>query len=550
MVCKTRKLVRVTKLILAGLTLICVSWIASVSEWHARVRWRNRQVDTDHGISTMRTIIAYSQDIQEEMDRPSPVRCDRLPAFPEVPSINRTWTADSSNYGTWQRVTGTKVSIYSAFYDNRTSQPYIRILAFFHGRNASADQTLFCQTRSLDPNENSVEVVAAKPLEIWWHEWDVQSTDIDYPFLLSCPLTGPLNGPTLVSLVTEPCLDPTNAHPLKHSLKRNQQKRMFTICVKDLNFDKDISQNLIEWIETNKILGVDIIDVYIGNISKEIESILQHYRDAGFIRLFHVPIRNKPERSLWQRRRDHIITYNDCLYRNIQESEFIIPLDIDEIVMPKTANSLPELLKHLVKRGWNPKEYSAIMIKNVFFFKFMQKINKNYYNYKNKSKTYAKRDDVRIRYARSTKILDENNSVHLFDKNKLGNKNSVDVNELQVYYENYNSRCGHDMPTSKLMTHVISSAFISPIGFYSKSFMVTERVLTAFNHYPLASLGTSGFDGWPAPFKEVQLNHYKESCNATVVPECELYQRDVRLDRTALRLRKKLIEALSNAICT
>lgn len=83
---KARKVVRVMKFLLAGVIIFCVSWIASVNEWHAGVRWGGRQI-TDRGLPTMRTIVAYSESKQAEMDRPSPVTCDRLPAFPKVSYI-------------------------------------------------------------------------------------------------------------------------------------------------------------------------------------------------------------------------------------------------------------------------------------------------------------------------------------------------------------------------------------------------------------------------------------------------------------------------------
>lgn len=82
-----RKFVRVTKFLLAGVTVFCVSWIACVNEWHGGVRWRARQGSEDAGLSTMRTIVAYSEGKQAELDRPSPVTCDRLPAFPTIPHI-------------------------------------------------------------------------------------------------------------------------------------------------------------------------------------------------------------------------------------------------------------------------------------------------------------------------------------------------------------------------------------------------------------------------------------------------------------------------------
>lgn len=283
---------------------------------------------------------------------------------------------------------------------------------------------------------------------------------------------------------------------------------MFTICVKDMNFDKDMSQSLVEWIETNKILGVDMIDMYVDEVTENTKEVLLHYQQKGVVRLFHVPIKHKSGRSLWQRRRDHILTYNDCLYRNIKESKYIVPLDIDEVVLPKIADTWPELLNRLNKYGWESSQRSSIMIQNVFFFDFMQDVGK----YKStdgrrvKSKMYVKRDDVRIKKSIDLEI----DEIELIvDSNNLSNE-VIDDNEVNVVlYEKYKSRCGNDLPTPKLAKHVISSAVISPVGFYGKSWMLTKKVLTAFNHYPLKSLGASGSVGWSAPFKEVQLNHYK-----------------------------------------
>ncbi|XP_026761877.2 uncharacterized protein LOC113520673 [Galleria mellonella] len=545
MPCNARKFIRVIKFLLAGVMIFCVSWIASVNEWHSGVHWGGRREPAGYGVSTMRTIVAYSEGKQAEMDRPSPVTCDQIPAIPVIPHINRSWSPGPASDSSWQLVTGTSVSLYAAYYDDRTPQRYVRILASFHGRNFSTEEPLYCQTRVISSFENSVEVVAAKPLEIWWHEWDTNSLDVETPLLLSCPLTESLYSPSVVSIVTEPCNDPTNAFLLKPNKKHSRNKRNFTICVKDINFDQDISLNLIEWIETNKLLGVDIIDIYIDRINKETQKVLSYYKDKGYVRLYQVPIKNKSDRSLWQRRRDHIITYNDCLYRNIIESDFVIPLDIDEIILPKVADNLGTLIDRLSKRGWDPIQNSAILVQNVFFFGFMQGVDK-YKKVYNTSKIYVKRDDVRIS---NKENLDISEIELIDDKNSLSNE-VAEVIERGVKIKNeYKSWCGKEIPVPKLARHVVRSAIESPMGYYSKSIMLTRRVLTAFNHYPLASLGSSGFGGWSAPFSEVQLNHYKESCNTTVVVECARYGRRARVDRAALRLRRRLTAALVDAIC-
>ncbi|CAH1638226.1 unnamed protein product [Spodoptera littoralis] len=545
-----RKFVRVVKYLLAGVTVFCVSWIACVNEWHAGVRWTSSRAQLGRAISTMRTIVAYSEGKQAEMDRPTPLTCDSLPVFPKINHINRSWPGEGRNALEWQHVAGTRVSLYAAYYDDRTAQRYVRILATFHGRNYSTEDALFCQTRSRNGNliEDTVEVVAAKPLEIWWHKWDFTPSEVDTPLLLSCPLTEPLSGPSVVSVVTEPCDNPSNAFELKPIKDTNKRSRTFTICVKDMNFDKDISQSLVEWIETNKILGVDLIDMYVDEVTEKTKRVLLHYQDKGLVRLFHVPIKHKSGRSLWQRRRDHILTYNDCLYRNVKESEYIVPLDIDEVVLPKIANTWPELLNRFNNYGWNSSERSSIMIQNVFFFDFMQEVDKYSSNGRGvKSKIYIKRDDVRIK---DNDTLEIDKIELIVDSNNLSNEVIDDSQDEEVLYDKYKSRCGTELPTPKLVKHIVSSAVISPIGFYSKSWMLTKKVLTAFNHYPLQSLGASGSVGWSAPFKEVQLNHYKESCNTTVVGECARYGRRARIDRAALRLRLQLTRALADAICT
>lgn len=374
------------------------------------------------------------------------------------------------------------------------------------GRKISTtEEQLYCQTRPVNQNENSIEVVAAKPLEMWWQEWDKTSLNVETPVLLSCPLTGPLNGPSVVSVVTQPCDDPSNGFYLKQSYLSKKYDRIFTICVKNLKFENDITTNLIEWIETNKLLGANMIDIYIDKITKESEKILLYYRSQGHVRLFQVPISNKNERKLWQSRRDHMITYNDCLYRNIAESKYIIPLDIDEILVPKLSYTWPQLLKRLTHQGWDPEHYSAILVRNVFFFEFMQGIHNYKYNsHTIKNNIYIKRDDVRIGKDDNITSI----RIELIDgKNIFNNSFKKDDDDDKAHY--YESECGERLPVPKLASHIISSATISPIGHYSKSFMLTKKVLTAFNHYPLASLGTAGIAGWSAPFNEVQVNHYK-----------------------------------------
>lgn len=77
--------------------------------------------------------------------------------------------------------------------------------------------------------------------------------------------------------------------------------------------------------------------------------------------------------AIWQRRRYEIVAYNNCFYRNLASSKFVIPLDIDEIIMPKTALTWNNLLQHISQIS-NIKDYASLTVSNAYFFS--QKRNK------------------------------------------------------------------------------------------------------------------------------------------------------------------------------
>lgn len=64
--------------------------------------------------------------------------------------------------------------------------------------------------------------------------------------------------------------------------------------------------------------------------------------------------------STWQRRKYEVVTYNKCFYSNLN-SQFIVPLDVDEIIVPKSVRTWQDLVQ---KRG----NYSSLIIQNVYFF--------------------------------------------------------------------------------------------------------------------------------------------------------------------------------------
>lgn len=61
------------------------------------------------------------------------------------------------------------------------------------------------------------------------------------------------------------------------------------------------------------------------------------------------------------------MAYNNCFYRNFARSRFVIPLDIDEIIVPKISQSWTGLLRRISYMN-NIEEYASLTVSNAYFF--------------------------------------------------------------------------------------------------------------------------------------------------------------------------------------
>lgn len=75
------------------------------------------------------------------------------------------------------------------------------------------------------------------------------------------------------------------------------------------------------------------------------------------------------ERRIWQKRRYELIVYNDCLYRNLR-SRFVVPLDVDEIIVPLKARTWHQVLDMAfathegLERG-----FASFCVANAYYFR-------------------------------------------------------------------------------------------------------------------------------------------------------------------------------------
>lgn len=274
--------------------------------------------------------------------------------------------------------------------------------------------------------------------------------------MLSCRVPNVFT-PKLVSLSTEPCRTPKNTFVIK-PIKID--KINFTICVKPLIFEEDISEDLLQWIQMNEMLGAQKISIYFYLVDERTKKLLEWLKSnySKIEVVYFEPIEESigysdevDAKTVWQRRKYEVAAYNDCFYKNLH-SDYVIPLDIDEIIVPKQENNWKDLFDTI--SGALKDHFASFSVRNAYYFR------------------------------------EPNNKTE----------------SEPVFFFRYKSR-------SKLSGKEESG----------KSFISSRNSLTVFNHYTLNTLRPGVGRTYFVASGKVQLNHYKRNCSIVILPECKKY---------------------------
>ena len=160
-------------------------------------------------------------------------------------------------------------------------------------------------------------------------------------FVLSCQLRN-TEIPTKATITTAMTFRPTWSLPVELPEKPNS-KRDFAVCVSVCYGKEWDVYKIVEWMELLKILGVSRVGIYNNTLGSEAARVFQYYDSQGFVDF----------RQSWNFISDPgVLTshlhwspvINDCIYRNLYSFTKILVIDLDEVIVPKTANNLTQLL--------------------------------------------------------------------------------------------------------------------------------------------------------------------------------------------------------------
>jgi len=249
---------------------------------------------------------------------------------------------------------------YSAFYDDRPSllsSPVIRIIAISDNAGYVPNAKLHC---ILYHSGGTTRVVMETNPKGGGPGYLFNGGHAD-PYVFTCPTEGIV--PHSLSVVGMGSDHVSSCMPVEFPVKPNLQKD-FVVCV-PISYGDVNPYRIIEWLEMQKILGVNLVRVYDLYLGEPALKVLRHYQQEGFVQV------RKMDRPYPHEHHLHILelatSLNDCLYRHMYEFKRTVTNDFDEFIKPLKHDNLQQLIGYLERsREFNMS--TNYVFRNTYFF--------------------------------------------------------------------------------------------------------------------------------------------------------------------------------------
>ncbi|XP_051950033.1 beta-1,4-galactosyltransferase galt-1-like [Xyrauchen texanus] len=233
----------------------------------------------------------------------------------------------------------------SAFIDHRLDRT-IRVISIINRDNI---QPLYCVYCNI---ENNCKIVST--------DVQIHSDDFGFPFHVSDVICEDkhLQNATHVLISTDK--DSANLKkdylPIKNRVISETFKFNFTVCISNLFGDYNNVLQFAQTIEMYKLLGIQRVVIYNTSCGPDLEKLLQHYEREGILEIVSWPIDKFLNPSSGWNFKEHkgdlhyygqLTTLNECIYRHMYQSKYVLLNDIDEIIMPYKHADLPSLMEDL-----------------------------------------------------------------------------------------------------------------------------------------------------------------------------------------------------------
>ncbi|XP_069465577.1 uncharacterized protein [Ambystoma mexicanum] len=147
----------------------------------------------------------------------------------------------------------------------------------------------------------------------------------------------------------------------------------FTVCLSTMFGQYNNVLLFIQSVEMYKLLGVKRVMIYKSDVSQYMERVLQHYISEGTIEIIPWKITSFLKVSKrWHYNMSHadigyygqLTALNDCIYRNMYRTKYLMLHDIDEIVLPIRHPNWSTMMADLSKQR---PDIGVFMFENYVF---------------------------------------------------------------------------------------------------------------------------------------------------------------------------------------
>ncbi|XP_075207386.1 uncharacterized protein LOC142312308 [Anomaloglossus baeobatrachus] len=134
----------------------------------------------------------------------------------------------------------------------------------------------------------------------------------------------------------------------------------FTVCISAFYGKFNNALQVIQTIEMYKLLGASKVTIYNTSCGDHVDKVLRYYIQEDVVEVIPWPIDTFLKTSKKWKYVDgldseigyygQVASLNDCMYRNMFKSEYVLQNDIDEIIIPLKYWDWPALMRNLEKR--------------------------------------------------------------------------------------------------------------------------------------------------------------------------------------------------------
>ncbi|XP_054853234.1 beta-1,4-galactosyltransferase galt-1-like [Eublepharis macularius] len=235
--------------------------------------------------------------------------------------------------------------IIAPYFDHRKNK-VTRVIAIVHHNDVKELYCWFCHPSSGDVNISKSKI-------------DVHSDRFDFPYFvmdLHCPEPEDWE-PRCVSIHWSSYGD-INHLPLFEIKNREPEGSPveFTVCISTMFGEYNNILQFVQSMEMYRILGVGRVVIYKNSCSPLMEKVLGFYIAEGVVEIIPWPIDSYLKvSSYWHHSMDpkdigyygQITALNDCVYRNMYKSKYVLLNDVDEIILPIKYKDWKTMMQNL-----------------------------------------------------------------------------------------------------------------------------------------------------------------------------------------------------------